>query len=213
MGRPSTVQAYVLGELRKSIVSGALTPNQPIRQETLARELGVSRVPVREALQTLEAEGQVLYQPHRGYLVAELSLRDLLEVYRLRELLEAEAAGVAAEHYTDAELDRIEDARDRVGAAAQRGDMVTMIEANRRFHFALLEPSGMPRLLRIVRTLWDATDAYRAVYYNSETNRARVCAEHDEILAAARQRDPRRLVPLLDEHRRHAVDALRATLD
>lgn len=213
MGRPTTVQAYVLDELRKSIVSGALSPNQPIRQEALARALGVSRVPVREALQTLEAEGQVLYQPHRGYLVAELSLRDLLEVYRLRELLESEAASLAAEYYTDDELERIRASCDQVDAAAERGDLLTMIEANRRFHFALLEPAGMPRLLRIVRTLWDATDAYRAMYYNSEPNRTRVCAEHDKIMAAARKRDPRRLVPLLDEHRRHAVDALRATVD
>ncbi|MEV0697517.1 GntR family transcriptional regulator [Saccharopolyspora sp. NPDC050389] len=212
MQRPPTTQEFVLGELRKAIVSGELAPGQPIRQDTIAQRLGVSRVPLREALKTLEAEGQVIYQPHRGYSVAELSLGDLLEVYRMRELLESEAATVATERLTDADLARITDAQLDVEKAADSSDLVAMIAANRRFHFALLEPAGMPRLLRVVRTLWDATDAYRAVYYNSSTNRERVRHEHDSIVAAVADRRAGELVRLLDEHRRHAVDALRATI-
>ncbi|MFI0466317.1 MULTISPECIES: GntR family transcriptional regulator [Saccharopolyspora] len=212
MQRPPTTQEFVLGELRRAIVSGELAPGQPIRQDTIAQRLGVSRVPLREALKTLEAEGQVIYQPHRGYSVAELSLSDLLEVYRMRELLESEAASVATERLTEADLARITDAQVDVEKAADSGDLVAMIAANRRFHFALLEPAGMPRLLRVVRTLWDATDAYRAVYYNSSTNRERVRHEHDSIVAAVADRRADDLVRLLDEHRRHAVDALRATI-
>ncbi|MEV6230504.1 GntR family transcriptional regulator [Saccharopolyspora shandongensis] len=212
MQRPPTTQEFVLGELRNAIVSGELAPGQPIRQDTIAQRLGVSRVPLREALKTLEAEGQVIYQPHRGYSVAELSLSDLLEVYRMRELLESEAAAVATERLTDADLARITDAQGDVEKAADSGDLVAMIAANRRFHFALLEPAGMPRLLRVVRTLWDATDAYRAVYYNSNSNRERVRHEHDSIVAAVADRRADDLVRLLDEHRRHAVDALRATI-
>lgn len=213
MGRPPTTQAFALGELRKAIVSGELAPNTPIRQDTIAGRLGVSRVPLREALKTLEAEGQVIYQPHRGYLVAELSLADLLEVYRLRELLESEAASIAATRYTEEDLGRIEQARDEIVSAEQAGDLVGMIAANREFHFALLEPARMPRLVRIVRTLWDSTDAYRAVYYNSQGNRARVHSEHETILDAAREGDAEKLVLQLNQHRRHAVDALRGTID
>ncbi|MBQ0923318.1 GntR family transcriptional regulator [Saccharopolyspora endophytica] len=212
MRRPPTTQAFVLDELRRSIVSGELSPGQPIRQDTIAAGLGVSRVPLREALKTLEAEGQVVYQPHRGYSVAELSLADLLEVYRMRELLESEAARVATERLTDADLTRITDAGQDVEKAAEDGDLVAMIAANRRFHFALLEPSGMPRLLRVVRTLWDATDAYRAVYYNSGTNRARVRREHEAIISAAENGRAEDLIHLLAEHRDHAVDALRGTI-
>lgn len=212
MQRPPTTQEFVLDELRKSIVSGDLAPGQPIRQDAIAQRLGVSRVPLREALKTLEAEGQVIYQPHRGYSVAELSLADLLEVYRMRELLEAEAAAVATGRFTEADLARITDAQLDVEKAADSGDLVTMIAANRRFHFALLEPAGMPRLLRVVRTLWDATDAYRAVYYNSDANRERVRHEHDSIVVAAVDRRADELVRLLDEHRQHAVDALRGTI-
>ncbi|WP_433872124.1 GntR family transcriptional regulator [Saccharopolyspora sp. CA-218241] len=210
--RPPTTQEFVLGELRKAIVSGELAPGQPVRQDGIAQRLGVSRVPLREALKTLEAEGQVVYRPHRGYSVAELSLSDLLEVYRMRELLESEAAAVATERFGESDLARIADARDDVERAAGSGDLVAMIAANRRFHFALLEPAGLPRLLRVVRTLWDATDAYRAVYYNSDANRRRVRAEHDAIVTAAAERDAPALVRLLDEHRGHAVAALRGTI-
>ncbi|GAA4863988.1 GntR family transcriptional regulator [Saccharopolyspora rosea] len=210
--RPPTTQEFVLGELRSAIVAGELSPGQPIRQDAIAQRLGVSRVPLREALKTLEAEGQVVYQPHRGYSVAELSLADLLEVYRMRELLESEAASVAVERFTDTDLARVDDARRDVERAADDGDLVGMIAANRRFHFALLEPSGMPRLVRVVRTLWDATDAYRAVYYNSDHNRARVRREHTAIVAAATERRRADLVRLLDEHRAHAVRALRTTI-
>ncbi|GAA2801262.1 GntR family transcriptional regulator [Saccharopolyspora taberi] len=212
MRRPPTTQEFVLEELRKAIVAGELAPAQPIRQDTIAQRLGVSRVPLREALKTLEAEGQVVYQPHRGYSVAELSLSDLLEVYRMRELLESEAARVAVDQLTAADLERIDDARRDVEEASAGGDLVAMIGANRRFHFALLEPARMPRLLRVVRTLWDATDAYRAVYYNSDVNRTRVHHEHQVIVDAAARRDAPEVILRLTEHRQHAVDALRATI-
>src|SRR5438093_12123886 len=85
--RPPTTQQFVLGELRRAITSGQLRPGTPIRQEALSEQLGVSRVPLREALKTLEAEALVVHEVHRGYFVAELSLEDLREVYRIREIL------------------------------------------------------------------------------------------------------------------------------
>ena len=81
----------MLTEVRSLIATGRMRPGEQIVQEALALELGVSRVPLREALKILEGEGQVTYVAHRGYFVALLSLADLLEVYRMREILEAEA--------------------------------------------------------------------------------------------------------------------------
>lgn len=211
--RPPTVQQFVLEELRRAMATGELKPGQPIRQEAIAENLGVSRVPLREALKILEGEGQVVHQPHRGYLVAELSLPDLLEVYRIREILEAAAARVATEKLTDVDIQRIVEAQHDVETASAQGDLQAMTAANRRFHFAILEGCRMSRLVRIIQSLWNTTDAYRSVYYNSPTNRERVEQEHREIVEAVLHRDAEWLIQALAEHRAHAVDALSAIIE
>lgn len=211
--RPPTAQAFALAELRRMIIAGEVQPGQPLRQDALADRLGVSRVPLREAFKILEGEGQIVYEPHRGFKVARLSLADLLEVYRIRQLLETEAAHAAVERADDAVLQAMKDAAREVEAASAAADLLPMTEANRRFHFVLLSASGMPRLERLIQVLWDATDTYRFVYYGTPTNRQRVEDEHNLIIEAFADRDAERLVKYLDEHRNHAVDALRTFLD
>lgn len=210
--RPPTAQEFVLEQLRVAIASRELTPGVQIRQDALADKYGTSRVPLREALKILEGEGQVTYVPHRGYFVTELSLDDLLEVYRIREILETEAITQALAHVTDEDIELIESAVLSIETASAAGDITGMTAANRRFHFLVFELSNMPRLTRLIRVLWDATDAYRAVYYSSATNRTRVDHEHREMLAALRTRDLKRSISLLDQHREHAVEQLRHIL-
>lgn len=207
--RPPTAQEFVLDELRRLILTGEMAAGSPIRQDALAERLGVSRVPLREALRTLEGEGQVTYRPHHGYQVADLSLDDLLEVYRIRELLETEATLKAVPRLTAVDVERLVSAQAEIEQAALAGDIVGMAAANRRFHFIVLEASGMPRLTRLVRVLWDATDAYRALYYSAAENRDRVHQEHKAIIEAVRAGDAGEVTRLWDEHRAGAVEALR----
>lgn len=207
--RPPTAQEFVLAELRRAILTGEMPPGSPVRQDALAERLGVSRVPLREALRTLEGEGQVIYRPHRGYQVADLSLDDLLEVYRIRELLETEATLRAVPLLTAEDFERLEQSEQDIHRAAAEDDIVGMAAANRRFHFTVLDASGMPRLTRLVRVLWDATDAYRSLYYSSPVNRERVHSEHKAIIAAARAGDAEEVVRLWNAHRDGAVAALR----
>jgi len=210
--RPPTAPEFVLGELRRMIAVGELVPGQPLRQDTLAEHLGVSRVPLREALNTLESEGQLEYEPHRGYRVARLSLSDLLEVYRIRVLLETEAVRAAVHRADDTVLAELTAAEVEVEAASAAGDLLAMTGANRHFHFVLIAAAGMPRLERILRTLWDSTETYRFVYYGDENNRNRVAHEHAAIVQAFADRDADRLIRLLDEHRGHAAEALERLL-
>jgi DNA-binding GntR family transcriptional regulator len=210
--RPPTTQEAVLAELRRLIASGELRPGRQVVQDALAAELGVSRVPVREALKILEAEGLVTYQPHHGYVVTELSLPDLLEVYRIRELLEAEAVQVALPLMTAEDVERMEEAEQDIRRAAGRADVVEMARANRRFHFSLVAACGLPRLVRIIEVLWDATEVYRSIYFTDEVNRDRVDAEHRALVGAVRERDAERTLDILDAHRRHAIEALRPAL-
>jgi DNA-binding GntR family transcriptional regulator len=210
--RPPTTQEAVLAELRRLIASGELRPGRQIVQDALAADLGVSRVPVREALKILEAEGLVTYQPHHGYVVTELSLPDLLEVYRIRELLETEAVQAALPLMTEEDVDRMHEAEQDIRAAAARADVVEMARANRRFHFSLVGACGMPRLVRIIEVLWDATEVYRSIYFTDEVNRDRVDGEHRRLVEAVRDGDAERALSVLEAHRRHAIEALRPAL-
>jgi DNA-binding GntR family transcriptional regulator len=206
--RPPTAQEAVLAELRRAIAAGDLAPGEQVRQDALAERFGVSRVPLREALKILEGEGQVTYRPHRGYFVAELDLADLREVYRIRDLLETEAIATAVTRIGEAELASADAAMLDVEQSSASGDLLAMAEANRRFHFALIEAAGMPRLSRLVRILWGGTDAYRSRYYADAGHRSAVVDEHREILRAVRAGDARTANQVLRRHRERAVDAL-----
>lgn len=209
--RPPTAQQFVLEELRRAITSGELRPGMPIRQDALAEQLGVSRVPLREALKTLEGQSLVVHHAHRGYFVAELSLAELREVYRIREILEAEAVREAV-RAGGSVIDALEEAQSEVEAQAVAGDVAAMAAANRRFHFVLFEASGMHRLVSLIATLWDATDAYRSLYYADGASREHVVAEHRAVLVALRDGRTDDAVALLDGHREHAVLALEGLL-
>ena len=210
--RPVTTPHYVLSELRRLILTGALSPGQPIRQDALADLLGVSRVPIREALKILEGEGQVEYRPRRGYVVSELSVEDLSEIYRLRRLLETEAARQAVKLITDEEVVTLEQAEVEVEEAGQAGDVVAIAAANRRFHFIIFEAARMPHLLQLLARLWDSTAAYRSVYYGSDERRRRFEEEHHDIIDAVRARESRTLVGLLNVHRDASIDTLRRAI-
>lgn len=206
--RPPTAQEAVLAELRRVIASGELQPGQNIGQEVLAERLGVSRVPVREALKILQGEGRVEHRPHYGYSVTRLDLADLREAYRIRQLLETEAASLSVPLFTHAEIEALADAARKVDLAGDAEDYAAMTEANRRFHFLLVEGAGMPRLTHLVRILWDSTDVYRTFYYSHEGNRHRVRAEHAGIVQAVVDGDVDEVVRRLDDHRQHAIDEI-----
>ena len=210
--RPPTAQEAVLLEVRRLLVTGELAPGAPVRQESLAERLGVSRVPVREALKVLEGEGHVVYLPRRGYIVAELSVDDLVEVYRMRELLEAEAIRVAVPRLTPAILDQLSETARAVDHAGAQGDLAMMTASNRRFHFLLFDAAGLPRLARTLRQLWDATDVYRAVYFAEPANRERVRHEHGDLLDALQKADAHEAIAAQAAHREHSVASVRAAL-
>lgn len=210
--RPMTAQEAVLGELRRRLVGGLLRPGDQIRQDALAEELGVSRVPVREAMRILEGEGQIAYTAHRGYFVAELDVEELAEIYRLRDILETEAVRVGFHALTEADTERMAQSMEEMAEAARAGNIAALTVSNRTFHFTLFASSGMNRLLRILTQLWDSSDPYRSMYFSNPEHLRIMEAEHDAIWKAVVARDEKLLLRLLEEHRAHAVPALRKVL-
>jgi DNA-binding GntR family transcriptional regulator len=209
---PGTATQHALQWLRRAIVAGELKPGQRVLQEDVAERLGVSIAPVREALRALEQEGQVTYQPRRGYLVTELRIEDLAEIYELRQILEERAVRRALPRLDDAALDGITLAAADCVTAAEAGDVAAELEANRRFHFGLMETPDQPHMLRVIRLLWDSTEAYRALYYNSPEERREAGRAHERILDAVRRGAADELVAELDVHRARALKVLAGIL-
>jgi DNA-binding GntR family transcriptional regulator len=207
-----TAQQHAVEWLRRLIVAGELRPGQRVNQEDLAERIGLSVAPVREALRALEQEGQVTYLPRRGYFVTELRIGDLREIYGLRQVLEERAVREALPTLDDDALERIRRAAADCVDAAQAGDVAAELAANRRFHFGMFESPAQPHTMRVIRTLWDSTEAYRALYYNSPDERRRSIDAHDRIVEAIEARDADRLVAELNAHRARALEVLAAVL-
>lgn len=187
---PGTALQHAVAWLREAIVSGRLRPGQQVKQEHVAAASGLSVAPVREALRVLEQEGQVTYRPRRGYFVTELSVADLEEIYSLRATLEPIAVRHAVPRLDEEAIERVETAARECAEAARAGDVAAELQANRRFHFGIFDAPGQPHLLRLLTLLWESTEAYRALYYNSPAERAAAVEAHDRIpgRAAGRRR-------------------------
>jgi DNA-binding GntR family transcriptional regulator len=185
--RTITVQVYE--QVREAIQSGDLAPGERIDQAAFARKFGTSLVPVREALARLQADGLVEIIPHRGAFVADMDLDELVDIYATRELLEQEAARLAARNLSDADIVRLEGLLGRMEAATLRQEFDRLFELNREFHFTIYA-AARHHMEQIIRQLWDQGDHRRRI--SSETHeRARMALEeHRAIMAACRRRDP-----------------------
>lgn len=202
--RPSTAQEAVLREVRQAIMTRRLKPGQWIRQLDIASQLGVSSVPIREALSTLEAEGQVVHERHRGYKVVELSSEQLEEIYLARRLLESEATRRAVPK-VDAELARLlDDSVAQMEHLAAIDDILRYSEANRDFHFLLFERAGLPRIFNMIKVLWQNSEAYRSLIADPTWYKW-AHEDHRKVLKACKARDVAGAIAAQDEHRQNAL--------
>jgi DNA-binding GntR family transcriptional regulator len=180
--------ARVADYLRHAILSGEIAPGEWIRQEEVAERLGSSRLPVREALRILEAEGLTEHERHRGARVPSLSMHEVDVIYRMREQLEQLAIGESIPHLSDAELARLAEVQDRIEANA---DVATFLELDREFHLLSYAGCRIEQLTGTVTRLWNATAHYRRTFMTL-TGPGRqwvVNAEHRLLLDAITRRD------------------------
>src|SRR5688572_8929261 len=195
-----TVASMTLDAIRDGILHGIYTEGEPLRQDALASELGVSRIPIREALRQLEAEGLVAFSPHRGAIVSSLSLAEIEEVFDVRATLEPDLLRRAIPRLTTYQLDQADDILDRYAAALARADVSQWGELNWQFHASLYTPADRPISLSILQRLHQQSDRYLRMQLALTHGETRANEEHRAIAAAARAKDVKRACQLMREH-------------
>jgi DNA-binding GntR family transcriptional regulator len=183
--------------LRTDILKGKLKSRQPLRQDEIASQFGVSKIPVREALFQLKAEGLVTFSPNRGAAVSELSPAEVDEMYIMRVALETVALQRAIPHLTVADLTRAEEILDIID---REPNVTRWGELNWEFHSTLYYPANLPRLMEYVKTLHIRIARYVVIYLAAMDFQTTSQSEHREILAACRRGDIAKATATLTHH-------------
>jgi len=195
-----TVASMTLEAIRDGILHGTYAEGEPLRQDALADELGVSRIPIREALRQLEAEGLVTFSPHRGAIVSSLSLAEIDEVFELRSTIEPDLLRRAMARLTSHQLDQADDVLDRYALALRSGDVAMWGELNWQFHSTLYAPAERVVTMGIVQRLHQQSDRYLRMQLALTHGETRANEEHRAIAAAARAGDVKRACALMRDH-------------
>jgi DNA-binding GntR family transcriptional regulator len=177
-----TIASAVAGEMRSRILSGRLAAGAQLRQDALAEEFDVSRIPVREALMQLEAEGLVVIHAHRGAVVSELSIDEIREVFELRALLEPRLLRSSAPHLTAEDFDALTAIGPRYAALQAAGDVTGCAELNTAFHLGLYSRAGKPRTMKIVSQLLQDSDRHTRLQLSYDFRLDQSGQDHAEII-------------------------------
>jgi DNA-binding GntR family transcriptional regulator len=190
--------------LRQAILDGSLPPGQKLVEGEIARQFGVSRSPVREAIQDLERQGYVVKRPRRGAFVTELTPQDVVEIFSLRVLLEGYAAAVVGQGCDPAMADRMGGLVDRMRNAVGRADLVDFSDADLDFHSLLCRATGHNRLLYLSGCLRTQLGFLAVLPKYSPVEVENVVADHERLVAAINDHDPARARQVIEGHIRTA---------
>jgi DNA-binding GntR family transcriptional regulator len=191
-----TITGRLYAELEEAIIDGRLPPGQRIHADELAEHFSVSRIPVREALRALQANGWLEIRPRRETLVPEQTTKDLQDLFEVRGLLDAQAASLAAERRSDDDLKVFATLLDQSKAASD--DIAELSRLNERFHVAVAHASGNAMLEALVQTL-----AKRVRWYFTRVAPVRAAhsvREHGELVQAIRRQDGARAAEIAAAH-------------
>lgn len=208
---PITLENYrplreiVFETLREAIISGVLKPGERLMEVQLAEEMGVSRTPVREAIRKLELENFVVMVPRKGAYVADLSTKDIVDVFEIRAALEALAAGLAAERITDDELEELQQI---LVQNAKSQSLEEFIAIDTKFHDVLYRASRNERLVQIISNLREQIQRFRSTTLASPGRMKNTLEEHKRIVDAVSERNVQLAQQLAQEHIDNAENSM-----
>jgi DNA-binding GntR family transcriptional regulator len=210
-----TKQEYVYDTLRTAIMRCQLKPGEKLVIDNLSSELGVSPIPIRGALQRLQAEGLVEITPHTGTRVSEISPETVNEIFLLLESLERVAFSVAASKTTDDDIDQLQQLLAEMAEALQAGDADYWYDLNNQFHLAIAQITNMKMLHRFTSRALDSRDRLRHFYLESfiSSRMSDAHAEHCQLVKLLAARDIDGLTALVAQHNRTAREAYQKLLE
>jgi len=203
-----TKTQWVYEELKRRIVDGRLRPGEPLVTTHIAREFGVSHIPVREAINRLRSEQLVWSNPHSHAVVSSLSKKDLIDVYEIRIALESLAVRLAAERMSAEVLQRLGRLVDEMERAAEADDKDRYNELNREFHLVMYSACQNPRLQELITDFGRNMDRFGPFSLATKRSVKESLREHRALLEALRRRDGIRAERLMAMHKRGSARAL-----
>lgn len=186
--------------LKGMIINGELSPGEQIRQEDMATQLNVSRVPLREAMNVLADQGLLRHRPHQGYFVAKRLPAENAQIRRMLHLLENELVN-SLQWPDEPTLHRLRELNAAMKACVQQGDVAGLIQLNREFHFSIFccSPNGL--ILEEVRRLWTMSEPLMWNKYDRAEDRQNTVIEHDRLIEALVACDRDRFAQEMEHHR------------
>lgn len=206
---PDTIVVYIIDQIRTRIILGELPAGKRIPLYELAEEFGISRVPLREAMRQLAAEGLVDQEPRRGTVVRPLSMQDLEDCFHLLEYLESIAAMRATTTVHPEMVDAMRHWFDRMDELQDRHVSPEMLEAHHNFHFAYFNALGEGILLQLLRILWHTCQRYVMHCSPDARRRQRSRSQHRELISLVAKGDGQGAADLLRKHIREALEYAR----
>ena len=207
------LREVVCETLRDAIRKGVLKPGERLMEIQLAEELGVSRTPVREAIRKLELEGYVIMMPRRGTYVANLSIRDVNEVFEIRTSLDSLASGLAAERITDEELERLQRLLVMIGEYIEENNMEKIVETDTEFHDILYQASRNTRLVGIIFNLREQLTRFRSTSMAYPGRLKETLEEHRHLVEAIAQGDALEAQRAAEEHMEKSEQTLLTSME
>jgi len=192
-----TTSTKIYQQLKSRILNNELQASQPIRQDKIADQFEVSKIPVREALRQLESDGLVVFKPRRGAFVTELNEEDIIENLEIRTALETHALKLAIPNMTRADFVLAEKILTEYQAV---DDIERWSELNGQFHHCLYAPCSLPKLITMIENIKDRTKSFMRLKITQVSGLTRPHSEHIAILDACKESNIALAVTLLQQH-------------
>lgn len=202
------LREVIFNTIREAIIGGELKPGERLMEVQLAEKMGVSRTPVREAIRKLELEGLVEMIPRKGAHVAEVSVKDIMDVLEVRASLDGLATALAAERMKEEELRELKHIYTQFANYVEKESLQGTVKKDVEFHDIIYRAAKNEKLMQINNNLREQVQRFRVIYLKGYSSPKNIIKEHEEIINAISSRDPEMARRVAQEHIKRQEEAI-----